>query len=127
MRQAQLEDRSLTELRAMAQAMNAIFSFADDKNALIKIIRDCMEAKVPKPRIPDPVQPADTRLLIRPPRYVSTEAEIVEILLPFTLKGLIIRFPAEDQWMMTYQKREDSGTLRMPLRDVVECARRMMR
>ena len=57
MRQAALEDRSLTELRAMAQAMNAPFSFADDKNKIIGLIRSHLEQKIPKPKIEKPFVP----------------------------------------------------------------------
>jgi hypothetical protein len=127
MRNAELEDRSLTELRALAQAMGAKFAFADDKSKIIANIREHMAAKVPKPRIPDLVEPSDQSLIIVPPKYVCTQKQIVDALQPYTLKGLVIRFPTEDQWMLSCGKKEDSGTLRMPLLDVVRCARDMVR
>lgn len=111
----------------MAQAMDAPFEFSDDKTALIGIIRGEMAAKVPKPRIPDNIEPSDQSLTITPPKYVCTQQTIMDVCAPYVAKGLRITFPTTDQWMMRFGKREDSGTLRMPPLDVVRCARDMVK
>lgn len=127
MRQAPLEDRSITELRAMAQAMDAKFSFSDDKTAMISIIRDCMASKVPKPRTPDDLRPADQRFIITPPKYVCTQSDVLDILQPFIKQGLQVTFPTVDQWHIKFDKREDSGSMMIPPLAVMRCAKELMR
>lgn len=127
MRQAPLEERSITELRAMAQAMDATFSMGDDKSALMGIIRDCMAAKVPKPHIPDELKPADQRFTVMPPKYVCTQNDVLDVLKPYVDRGLKVSFPTVDQWMMKFDKKEDSGSMLVPPLVIVRCAKEIMR
>ena len=127
MRQAPLEERSITELRAMAQAMDAKFVFSDDKQRLITIIRDCMQAKIPKPRIPDNIEPSDDRFIIRPPKYVCTQREVIDALQPMIDAGLQVTFPTTDTWFLRFGKREDTGSMKMPPLHVLRCAKEIMR
>lgn len=109
----------------MAQAMGADFSFGADKAALMKLIREHMEAKVPRPRIPDPLTAADLRLTGDADQ--SRQADILDMVSEYTARGLRVTFPTSDTWMMTFDRREDSGTMRAPLVTIVRCAKEMMR
>lgn len=127
MRQAPLEDRSITELRSMAQAMGATFEFKDDKNAVMKIIRDHMAAKVPRPRALEPLMPADTRFITHEIPEPIEHSTIVDALAEYTARGLVLIFPTVDTWQISRDKRHDSGTTRAPLVDIVRCAREVMK
>lgn len=106
--------------------MGAEFTFADNKLRLIETIRDFMAAKVPPLQIPDPLAPSDQRLSISVPKFISTQVEISDALADYIKRGLRLTFPTEDQWMITITKKQDSGSLRMPLVDIVRCARDLM-
>ena len=127
MRQAPLEERSITELRALAQAMGADYNFGMDCDALRQSIRDHMEAQVPKPRIPDDLRPTDIRVATDLSDIVVTQVDVAEACLNSIDRGMRLTFPTPDTWMMEYGKKQDSGTLRMPLVDVVRCARELMK
>lgn len=127
MRQAPLEERSITELRSMAQAMGAAFDFKDDKNAVMKIIRDHMAAKVPKPRTLEPLMPADTRFITHEIPDPIEQNAIVNALAEYTSRGLVLTFPTVDTWQISRDNRQDSGTTRAPLVDIVRCAREVMK
>lgn len=116
----QLEDRSLTELRAMASAMGIKVSFSQDKQSLAKAIRAEVESKAPKPLPFAPLQPAN------PLNQGAWQGNITEALQPMIDRGLILTFPTSDQWHMQRDKRSDSGTIKMPLRSIVRCAESVM-
>lgn len=127
MRQEQLEERSIIELRSMASAMGCRFEFSHNREKLIDIINKHMDDKVPKPRIPDPMEPADHRTSLRPPRFSCSQQDVIDGLSYWTAKGLVLQFPTIDTWLIMHGKRQDSGTLNAPLRDIMRCARDLMR
>lgn len=117
----QLEERSLTELRAMASAMGVSVSFADDKGKLLKAIRAEVAAKAPKPLPFAPLVPSD------PLNQGSWQGSVKEALQHMIDRGLILSFPTSDQWHMQRDQKSDSGTMKMPLRGIVRCAEAVMK
>jgi len=76
--------------------------------------------------LPEPAA-YDARLMTKPPSRKSDKELALEVLAPFIAKGLHVDFPNEEEWRMKWGKREDTGTLRMPPRVIVGCAKEMMR
>lgn len=72
------------------------------------------------------ISPYDARLMTKAPSRKTSQEEIQEILQPFVDVGLKLRFD-EERWYMSIGNKTDEGTLRMPLRVVVECAKRIYR
>lgn len=126
MLQKSLEDRSLTELRAIAQGCGASFDFSTSKAHLLQAIRIKSVDIVPKPDA-KPVHIAEPERIrtIPPSKNVSRETLIL-ILKPFTDRGLKIEFDG-DNWTMRAGKKEDSGNMRVPLRILVRCAEQLLR
>lgn len=114
-----LEQRSLTELRAMASAVGVSVSFSDTKANLIKAIRKTVDAKASKPL---PFVPIGIK-----PEEGSSQANIVNTLKPLIDRGLIVKFPDETTWHFERNKKVDSGTMNMPLLSIVRCAEAILR
>lgn len=110
----QLEDRNITELRAMASAVGITVSFADTKTQLIAAIRKTVDVKAAKPL---PFAPIGIK-----PEEGSSQANIVNALQPLIERGLIVTFPDANTWHMERNKMSDSGNMNMPLMSVVRCA-----
>lgn len=122
-----LETESITGLRAMAQAMGVVINFADDKKSLLLKIKQAAASKLPTASI-DSNEPMDYRLRVKPPLRACTQKEIYEALQPLFERGLILDFPNEEQWrLQKIIRHEDSGTLWMPLRSVIEAAKRLLK
>jgi len=110
----QLEQRSLTELRAMAAAVGVTVSFADTKSALIKAIRAQVDAKASKPL---PFAPIGVT-----PHEGSSQMNVMNALRTLIDRGLIVTFPTHDTWHCERNKKVDSGNINMPLLSIVRCA-----
>jgi hypothetical protein len=110
----QLHERSLTELRAMASAVGVTVSFADTKSKLVDAIRKTVDAKSAKP--------LPFRAIGVKPEEGSSQANIITALKPLIDRGLIVTFPDADSWFMTRNKKEDSGSMNIPLLSIVRCA-----
>ncbi len=117
--------KSLTELRGIAQAIGAEFTFADNAAKLQLIIERHVESKYKPPEI-GTMEPEDLTLRTRPPAKNATQVEIVEYLKDYIAKGLTLKFPCQDQWHMDFKGKSDSGNIRMPPRVIVGCAKRLM-
>lgn len=122
-----LESESLTGLRGIAQATGTKFTFTDDKRALLAKIRATALSKVPVPGAPEPNEMMDDRLRSKTPLRACTQKEIYEALQPLFERGLILTFPAEDQWQLEKLIRHvDTGNIRMPLRSIVHAAKQVL-
>jgi hypothetical protein len=124
---ADLETKSLTELRGMYSAMGGNVSFSDSKTTLITKIGLRISDRMPKVEPIQTAVPSDQRLRTVAPARNMTQEQVAEALKPFTDAGLILSFPEHDSWQMTFGKKTDSGSLRVPLRVIVGCARSVMK
>lgn len=122
-----LHNKTLTEIRAIAQSMGCKWDFSDDKDQLIQKISikrdDVIPAVVPI-EIP---MPDDQRLRSRPPSKVSDKDILIGLLLPYFDRGLHITFTDDGQsWSMTCGVKSDSGTLRQTPVNVLRIAQKLM-
>lgn len=119
--------KSIVELRGIAQAIGAKFSFSDDAKALQKAIDKKLEERIPKPPQLEELKPEDQRLRTRTPARGMTQKALDEALQDQKKRGLKLYFPTSDTWQMSFNKKVDSGTLRMPLRVIVSCAEEVLK
>lgn len=121
-----LRNKSLTELRGIAQSFGVADIFTKDQLQLIQAIELRQQDMQPTtaPIIPKPEY--DARLMTRPPAKRSEVEVAEELLAPYVERGLHLRFD-EERWYMSYSGRTDEGTLRMPLRVLMKCADNLMR
>jgi hypothetical protein len=121
-----LQQRSLHELRGMAQAFGVGDIFEKDSRRLIQDIELKQKSMVP-PEIPLPPRPPyDARLMTKQPNLRARPMEVTELLEPHIRMGLRLNL-TEERWEMGYGKKTDEGTMRMPLRHILRCAERLMR
>jgi hypothetical protein len=121
-----LEQKSLHQLRQIAQGYGIPDIFAKTDVQLRQLIGLKQQEMQPKPT-PEPVKiPYDARLMTRPPSKICTPETLRELLDTHIKQGLHITF-TDEEWSMVWGKRTDSGTMRQPLRNVLECANRLIR
>ncbi len=120
-----LRDKSLTELRGIAQSFGVDDIFKVDNKKLIQMIALKQQALVPTPKIEIPKPEYDARLMTKPPSKKSEQVEAEKLLAPYIAKGLRVRFE-DERWYMSYRNKTDEGTLRMPLRVVLRCAEKVL-
>lgn len=122
---SELEKKSIHDLRSIAQAFGVDNIFEKEPNILrqeIAIKQQSLAA--PKPKLPEkPIY--DARLMDEAPNKVANPLEIVEVLKPYIHLGLRVEL-GEETWTMNCGLKFDSGTMRMPLKDILNCARRLM-
>lgn len=120
-----LDKKSLTELRAIYQSFGTgdLDMSLDKPRLMQEIERKKREIYVrPEPM----VKPLDGRLAFESPACLSSKDDALDVLKPYIERGLKVTFPDDDHWAMSIDKKTDEGTLRMPLRVVELCARRLM-
>lgn len=120
-----LSSKSLIELRGIAQSFGVSDLFQKDKAQLLQAIQIRQQAIAPEPKIEIPKPEYDARLMTKNPSKLSGQAEIENLLAPYVARGLQLKFDAEC-WYMSFSKKTDEGTLRMPLRVVLKCADKVM-
>lgn len=123
-----LRDKSIHELRGIAQSFGVNDIFSKDQNHLIQEIELKQQALVPAPTPPIPKPEYDARLMTKPPAKRSLPSDAVDALKTHIERGL--RFEMDEiaeSWTMGFGKKTDCGTLRMPLRNLLVCADRVMR
>lgn len=119
--------KSLHELRSIAQGYGVTDVFSKTDNELRQAISLKQQEMAPKPVI-EPVKPEyDARLMKRPPAKLCTQESLSSLLAPHIERGMHLTFPSPEEWHMRWGKREDTGTMRQPPRNVLECANRLMR
>lgn len=121
-----LRNKSVHQLRAIAQGYSIPDIFQMDDKQLIQAIELKQQDMIPEPALVIPAPAYDARLMTKPPSRLSDEAQIREILAPHVAAGLRVTFDPE-RWYLQWDKRTDEGTLRMPLRTVLHCANQIMR
>lgn len=122
----ELRKKSVHDLRIIAQSFGVPDIFEKDAVQLAQAIELKQQAMAPV-MPPPPERPVyDARLMTKPPSRTSSPLEITELLTPYIQRGLTLSMD-EERWYMAWGKRTDEGTLRMPLRHVLDCADRIMR
>lgn len=116
-----LANKSLTEIRGIAQSLSIADVFQKDKTQLLQAIELKQQAAIPAPPAPMPKPQYDARLMTKQPSRRSNQADIELLLAEHVKRGLRLTFD-EERWYMSYGKKTDEGTLRMPLRVVRMCA-----
>ena len=111
----------------MAQAMEAPFTWADNKAKLLDAIRSTMACKAVRPVAMIDPQDTSESSPVATAEEVRAQAAIVEALEEWRGRGLRVTFPSRNTWHMAHGKREDSGHTSLPLLDVVRCAKEIMR
>lgn len=122
-----LRNKSIHELRAIAQGFDVPNLFGMTQDQLVQAIEIKRNAMVPDPVINIPKPEYDARLMTRPPAKMCTVESAVALLQPYIDKGLHLDFPEPERWHMRHGVKEDTGNLRMPLRVLLECADRIMK
>lgn len=119
--------KTIVELRAMAHALGCKFTFADNEAMLRRKIDEAVQKKAPPAATYDPVTAPDWRLTTRPPARWCDQDMIKEALSGHIERGMRLSFPTPETWRMAFDKREDTGSIRMPLRVVVKCADQILK
>jgi len=121
-----LRKKSIHDLRVMAQAFGVHDVFEKDQAHLLQEIE--LKHRPAQPKIELPPLPAyDSRLMSKPPSKRSNCEELVPLMEPYIAKGLKLSFDDNgEHWFMRFGQRTDEGTMRMPLRSVLDCARRLL-
>ena len=119
--------KSIVELRGIAQAIGAKYSFGDDANKLQRAIDKRLAERIPEPPPLEESTPMDHRLRSKPPARGITQRQLDEALSDHKGRGLKLYFPKEETWQISFNKKHDSGTLRMPLRVILKCADEILR
>lgn len=120
-----LRSKSLTELRGIAQSYDIQDIFQKDVAHLVQAIEQKQKSLTPAPAIEIPKPEYDARLMTKAPARKSDESLLLEYLQPYIERGLKVTFEPE-MWKMQLGLKTDQGTLRMPPRVVLDCARRIM-
>lgn len=122
-----LKDKSIVELRGIAQSFEVPDIFQKDQLQLIQAIEMKQKAMIPAPKIEIPKPEYDARLMEKPPSKKSHSYEANELLAPYIARGLKFSVIDNDErWQMSFGKRTDEGTMRMPLKILLRCADKVM-
>lgn len=122
-----LHGTPLYKLRAIAQGYGIPDIFQKTDIQLRQAIELKQNEVVPKVVQVQAVVSYDARLMTKPPSKRSAKHELLVLLQPLVDRGLVITFPNEEEWHMKWAKREDTGTMRQPLRNILECANRLVK
>jgi hypothetical protein len=117
-----LRDKSLHELRAIAQGygVEKLFQLSADK--LIQEIELAQEEMLPTPQIDVPMPQYDARLMTRAPSRKTNRVDVEEALRPYIMLGLKVEWINDEEFIFKCGVKEDTGTLRQPLRAVLRQA-----
>jgi hypothetical protein len=122
-----MQGKSLTDLRGIAQGYGVVDVFKMTEAELRQAISLKQQDMQPKPKIEIPKPEYDARLMTKPPGKKSDRQLAEEMLAPYVARGLVVTFPTPEEWHMRMGKKEDTGTVRMPIRTLLSCADRMMK
>jgi hypothetical protein len=121
-----LLNKSLVELRGIAQSFNIPDIFQKDTIQLIQAIEMKQQGITPAPKVEIPRPEYDARLMTKPPSKRSDKEAMEELLAPHIARGLHFKVDENAEWWsMSHGKRTDEGTMRMPLKTVLRCAEKL--
>lgn len=121
-----LKDKSLHQIRAIAQSYGIGDIFSKEHHQLVQEIEIKQRDMIPKPEVTIPRPEYDARLMTKPPAKMGQQHEIEEMLRFHVERGLHLEFPTPESWHMRWSKKEDSGTMRQPLKNILQCADKVM-
>lgn len=122
-----MQNKSLVQLRGIAQSYDIPDIFAKDAKQLEQAISLKQQAAIPAPKVEVPKPEYDARLMTKPPSRKSSRNEIEKLLQPYVDRGLRLSFDEnEERWLISFGKKTDEGTVRMPLRVVLKCVDKVM-
>lgn len=122
-----LKQKSLTELRGIAQSFGISDIFSKTNIQLAQEIELKQQKLIPPVAPPIPKPEYDARLMTRPPSKTSNQDDIIALLKDHISRGLHVTFPEPDKWEMRFGNKNDSGTTRMPLRTILNCANAVLK
>lgn len=120
-----LQNKSLVQLRGIAQSYGIADIFQKDEKQLVQSIELKQRELEPKPKVEVPKPEYDARLMTQPPAKIGEVDEITQLIDPYIKRGLHFSTDAE-RWYMRHGIKTDEGTLRMPMRTIIFCADRIM-
>lgn len=120
-----LSEKTLTELRTIAQGLGISDIFSKSPVQLMQDIEQKNRQLIPQPKIDIPLPVYDARLMTAIPGEMCDIDTLKEMLKPFTDRGLKVSFTNE-MWRYSIGKKEDTGTLRMPLRTALKKAQEIL-
>lgn len=106
--------------------MGVKWSFSDDHARLKQKIALRQTEMLPKPELPKVEAPQDQRLRVKAPAKITELAVIQKMIAPYISLGLHFSVTDNGEWNMRFGDKTDTGTMRMPPRVVLDCARRLM-
>jgi len=105
-----LDDKTLTELRTIAQGLGVDDIFSKSPAHLMQDITQKHGELIPKEKI---VIPIEYKTL--PTGDIIDTTQLMELLEPYIKRGLRVVL-SEETWKFSRGNKNDSGTLRMPIR-----------
>lgn len=120
-----LKHKSIHELRGMAQSFGITDIFEKDATHLAQEIELKQQKLIPAPVILPDKPEYDAGLMTRPPARRASMDEITTLLEPYIKMGMRLTFDNE-VWSMSSGVKNDTGSIRMPLIHVLECARKVV-
>lgn len=120
-----LRNKSLTDLRGIAQSYGVTDLFSKDAAHLIQEIERKQKAMAPKPEVNIPRPEYDARLMTKPPAKKTDREMLEEYAAPFIALGMSLEI-TDEQWKIRCGAKTDQGTLRMPPRVFIRCCEKVM-
>lgn len=114
----ELKSLHISRVRQHAAALGLGVSFSEKKNDLIARIVEVQQTIQPK-REEKPAtiaEASEEQLRSKPAARGTNQKEVLEALQPYVAKGLHVSFPDDESFYISFKKKNDSGTLRQPLR-----------
>jgi hypothetical protein len=119
-----LQNKTIVQLRGIAQSYDIPDIFSMDEVKLKQAIEIKQGGLFPEKKIEIPKPAYDSRLMTKVPGKMASQVEAEALLKPYMDKGLKVSF-TQEQWFMSLGKKTDQGTMRMPLRHLVNCAAKL--
>lgn len=120
-----LEAKSLTQIRNIAHVLGVKDIFVKTSAELIQEIHAKNNDFAPKAKVHVPLPPYDARLMTAKPNAMCDKNQLMALLQPFIERGLKVELK-EETWHYRYGIKNDSGTLRMPLRTALKKAQEIL-
>lgn len=120
-----LKDTPLTQLRGIAQSFNVPDIFSKDALQLAQAIELKQQAMIPVPPIAVPLPEYDARLMDKPPAKKMNATECQWWATEYINRGMKVTV-TDEMWRISFGKKTDQGTLRMPPRHFLACCAKVM-
>ena len=122
-----LKDKTIHQLRSIAQGFDIPDIFSKDHAQLVQAIEMKRDKMIPEPVISPPLPQYDARMMTEDPSAIVSKEELDRMLEPYRAKGLHVSYPDPESFQMEFGKKTDTGTLRQPLRNILLCAEKILK